>query len=124
MSSSRRTSRNKTDVVCYICGEYTIVSNRNIVTKFIKRAYHTYFSMRLGDQDKAWALHMLYMTCTEYLCRWTNGMKSCLKFGIPMVWREPANHGTDCYVCVINVTSTERTGAPSSILIFNPHVVL
>ena len=25
------------------------------------------------------------------------GKKSSLKFGIPVVWREPANHGTDCY---------------------------
>ena len=28
---------------------------------------------------------------------------SCLKFGIPIVWKELANHGTDCYFSVINV---------------------
>ena len=25
-----------------------------------------------------------------------------------MVWREPANHGTDCYFCVINLTGINR----------------
>ena len=108
MSSSRRACRNKTDVFWYICGEYTIVPYRKPVTKFIKRAYHTYFGMKLGDKDNAWAPHMVCKTCTEYLRRWTNGKKSCLKVGIPMVWREPANHGTDCYFCVINMTGINR----------------
>ena len=56
------------------------------------------------EQDKAWSPHMVWKTCTEYLRRLTNGKKSCLKFGIPIVWREPANHDTDCYFCVINLT--------------------
>ena len=25
-----------------------------------------------------------------------------------MVWKEPANHGTDCYCCVINLTEMNR----------------
>ena len=108
MSSSRRACRSKTDVLCYICGEYTIVPNRNPVTKFIKRAYHTYFGTKLGDQDNAWVPHMVCKTCTEYLRRWTNDKKSCLKFGFPIAWREPANHGTDCYFCVIYVTGISR----------------
>ena len=94
-----------TDVSCYICGKYTIVPIRNPVTKFIKRAYHTYFGIKLGDQNNTWAPHMECKTCTEYLHRWTNDKKSCLKFGIPMVWREPENHGTGC---VINLTGTNR----------------
>ena len=103
ISSSRLACRNKTDVFCYICGEYTIVPYRKPVTKFIKRAYPTYFGMKLGDQDKDWVPHMVCNTCTEYIRRWTNDNKSCLKFEIPIVWREPANHGTDCHFCVINV---------------------
>ena len=62
----------------------------------------------LGDHDKAWTPHMVFKTCAEYLRRWTNGKKSYLKFGIPMVWRAPANHGTDCYFCVINLTGVNR----------------
>ena len=28
------------------------------------------------------------------------GNQTALKFGIPMVWREPANHFDDCYFCM------------------------
>ena len=88
--------------------KYTIVPNRNQVTSFIKHAYHSYFGIKLGDQDKAWVPHMVSKSCTEYLCQWTKGKKSCLKFGIPMVWREPTNHVTDCYFCTIDVTGINR----------------
>ena len=125
MSSSRRACRNKTAVFCYICGEYTTVPNRNRVTKFIKRAYHTYFGTKLGDQYKSLAPHMVCKTCTKYLRRWTNGKKRCLKLGIPMVWSEPANHDTDCYFCVLNLNEINRENqTASNILIFNQHVVL
>ena len=59
--------------------------------------------MKLDDQDKAWTPHIVYKTCTEYLRPWTNAKKSCLKVGIPIVWREPENHGTACYFCVNNL---------------------
>ena len=108
MASGRRSCKNTPDVFCYICGEYNVVHNRNPVTTFIKRAYHAYFGMKLGDQEKAWAPHMVCKTCTEYLRQWTKGKKSCLKFGIPMVWREPTNHATDCYFCTIDLTGINR----------------
>ena len=113
MESARRHCKNKPDVFCYICGEYTIVPNRNTATGFIKRAYHAYFGIKLGDQDKVWAPHMVCKTCTENLRRWTKGKKSCLKFGIPMVWREPTNHVTDCYFCAIDVTGINRKNRSS-----------
>ena len=52
---------------CYTYGEYTIVPNKNPVANFIKRAYDAYFGIKLGDQDKAWALHMVCKSCIEYL---------------------------------------------------------
>ena len=108
MALTRRSCKNKPDIFCYICSEYTIVPNRNQVTSFVKHAYHSYFGIKLGDQDKAWVPHMVCKSCTEYLCQWTKGKKSCLKFGIPMVWREPTNHVTDCYFCTIDVTGINR----------------
>ena len=113
MALTRRSCKNKPDVFCYICSEYTIVPNRNQVTSFIKHAYHSYFGNKLGDQDKAWLPHMVCKSCTEYLCQWTKGKKSCLKFGIPMVWREPTNHVTDCYFCTIDVTGINRKNRSS-----------
>jgi len=107
MASARRSCRNKPDVFCYICGEYTIAPNRKSVTSFIRLAYHAYFGIKLGDQDKAWAPHIVCKACTETLRGWTNGKRS-LKFGIPMVWREPTNHVTDCYFCAVDVTGINR----------------
>ena len=113
MASTRRSCKNKPDIFCYICGEYTIVPNRYQVTSFIKHAYHSYFGIKLGDQDKAWVPHMVCKSCTEYLHQWTKGKKSCLKFGIPMVWRELTNHVTDCYFCTIDVTGINRKNQSS-----------
>ncbi|ESN97976.1 hypothetical protein HELRODRAFT_177647 [Helobdella robusta] len=93
MASKRRSCKNKPDVFCYICGEYTLVHNRN--------------------QDKDWAPHMVCKACTVYLRQWTKGKKTCLKFGIPMVWREQRNHDTDCYFCSIDLTGINRKNRSS-----------
>ena len=71
------------------------------------RAYHAYFCIKLADQDKAWVPHMVCKACTETLRRWTNDKRG-LNFGIPMVWREPTNHVTDCYFCTVDVTEIYR----------------
>ena len=54
----------------------TITPYRKPVTGFIKYAYHGYFGIKLGDQDKAWAPHMVCKTRTETLRGWTNDMRS------------------------------------------------
>ena len=66
--------------------------------------------MKLGDQVKAWAPHMVCKSYTECLRQWSKGKKITLKFGIPMVWREPKNHVSDCYsyFCAIDVTGINR----------------
>ena len=68
--------------------------------------------IKLGDQDKSWAPHMVCKACTETLRGWTNGKRS-LKFGISMVWREPTNHVTDCYFDAIDVTGINRQNRSS-----------
>ena len=40
--------------------------------------------------------------CEEMLRDWTKGKRKGLPFGIPMVWREPKEHLTDCYFCMVN----------------------
>ncbi|QQP52525.1 Uncharacterized protein FKW44_004703, partial [Caligus rogercresseyi] len=104
---------NNPDVFCYICGEYTLSGNRRNITGFVKRAYMAYFKVKLGDQDKSWAPHTVCKTCVEYLRLWTKGTKTSLKFGIPMVWREPFDHATDCYFCAINTTGINRKNRQS-----------
>ncbi|QQP31526.1 Uncharacterized protein FKW44_025149 [Caligus rogercresseyi] len=113
MASARRSCRNNPDVFCYICGEYTLSGDRKNITGFVKRAYMAYFKVKLGDQDKSWAPHTVCKTCVEYLRRWTKGAKTSLKFWIPMVWREPFDHATDCYFCAINTTGINRKNRQS-----------
>ena len=36
--------------------------------------------------------------------QWSQGSRKALKFGIPMIWKEPENYTDDCYFCAINLT--------------------
>ena len=46
------------------------------MTGFIKCAYHCDFGIKLGDQEKSWAPHMVCETRTETLRGWTNDKRS------------------------------------------------
>ena len=73
---SERSCRNKPNVFCDICGEYTIGPNKKSVTSFISRAYHAYFGVKLADQDKACAPHVVCKACIETLRGSTNGKRT------------------------------------------------
>jgi len=86
---------------CYICGEVTFASRKCSITPTIKQAYFLYFCRKVGDQDKKWAPHVCCTTCSYKLNAWVNGKGCCMLFGVPMVWRVPSNHSTDCYFCMV-----------------------
>ena len=65
-------------------------------------------AMKLGDQDESWAPHMVCKRCTEHLRQWSKGTRESMNFGIPMIWREPSNHATDCYFCAINIMGINK----------------
>ena len=108
MASSRRSCLNHLDIFCYICGSYASKEQRKPISAFVKRAYFTYFGVRVGDQDKQWAPHIACKTCVEHLRQWINGKRQSLQFGVPMVWREPKNHHDDCYFCMVNIKGINR----------------
>ena len=100
--TSRRCCKNSPNSFCYICGKFTYSSERKEISDFIKRAYLAYFGIPLGDQDKPWSPHAVCSICYSLLHAWTNKKPNRhLRFGIPMVWREPSNHNTDCYFCLV-----------------------
>ena len=70
---------------------------------YLKRAYLGFFEVKLGDQDKDWAPHIVCRTCVTDLTQWSQGGRHHPQFAIPMVWREPTNHHDDCYFCSVNV---------------------
>ena len=43
-------------------GEFKIADEKNRVTELIQKAYHAYFGVQLGDQDKPWAPHVVCKT--------------------------------------------------------------
>ena len=55
------------------------------------------------------------------LQNWTRGKRKGLPFGIPMVWREPKEHLTDCYFCLVN---TKGIGKKNQLKISYPSIPL
>ena len=102
VSSSRHKCAYDPDAFCYVCGCYTLIRQRRNITSFVRRAYKKYFEVPLGDQGKKWSPHIVCHNCEEMLRDWTKGKRKGLPFGVPMVWREPTDHITNCYFCLVN----------------------
>lgn len=108
MFSSKRSCLNDPNLFCYICGEYTIKKCRKPITKSVQSAYFAYFNMEIKDLDKHWIPSIVCKMCSEHLRQWNNGKRRQLKFGVPMVWREPKNHYDDCYFCLVKLRGVNR----------------
>jgi hypothetical protein len=99
----RRKCLNHPDIFCYVCGELTFKSQRRNFTPLIKKCYELYFGCKVSDQDNYWAPHICCVTCVRLLTGWINGSRH-MPFAVPMVWREPKDHSSDCYFCLTNIT--------------------
>ena len=100
-----RFCKNHPDCFCDICGECKTVDNRKSITDFVQKAYYTYFEIKLGNQEKPWAPHVVCKISFETMDKWN---RQSMGFGIPMVSKEPTNHVGDCYFCSINVTGVNK----------------
>ena len=107
-TSPRHKCFNSPDSFCYICGNFTLFSQRASITTFVKEAYFSYFSRKIGNQDKSWAPHIVCKQCTEGLRMWTKGTREHMPFGVPMIWMEPKDHSTDCYFCSVKTSGYNR----------------
>ena len=92
---------NNVDNFCYICGELTFASQKGPLTSMIKKAYHLSFGCKVGDQDKSWAPHICCYSCATNLRQWLNGKRKSMPFAVPMIWREPTDHTSNCYFCMV-----------------------
>ena len=75
---------NNADSFCYICGRFMKKNYSRNITPFIKNAYYAYFGVKLGDQDKSWAPHKVYIACMSAFSLWMKGKKH-FSFRDPMV---------------------------------------
>ncbi|GFW96248.1 uncharacterized protein TNCV_572191 [Trichonephila clavipes] len=55
---------------CYICGSYTVKKQQRNISNFVQKVYFAYFGIKLGDQDKSWAPHVVCSVCVEELRHW------------------------------------------------------
>lgn len=94
---------NNSNSFCYICGEFTLKSQRKSMTALVMEAYKLYFGCAVGDQDKNWAPHICCASCAVNLRAWMRGERASMPFAVPMIWREPRDHIGDCYFCITNV---------------------
>jgi hypothetical protein len=76
-----------------------IKKHQRNITGFIRKVYYAYFGVKLGDQEKLWASHKVCYVCVEDLRNWSKGKKKAFGFGVPVIWRDPKNHGDYCYFC-------------------------
>ena len=104
--SMNRRCKNHPDRFCCICGQVILASRLSPITHFVRKSYHAYFGIKLGDQDKSFAPHVCCLTCVQNLRRWWNKKLESLPFGVPMVWREGMDHSTDCYFCMTVLKGT------------------
>jgi hypothetical protein len=92
---------NSPDNFCYICGEVTFSTRKCPLTLMVKKGYECCFGCKVGDQDKKWASHVYCISCAAILHEWLNNNWCLMPFAIPMIWREPTDHLTDCYFCSV-----------------------
>lgn len=79
------------------------------ISNFVKQSFYAYSEVKVGDQDKNWAPHIICNRCVNYHHR-TKIKRDSLKFEIPLVWPDPQNHVDDCFFCLTNVgaSNTKR----------------
>nr|CAH7733771.1 unnamed protein product [Callosobruchus chinensis] len=114
-----RECKNHPDSFCYVCGQFTLETQRKPLSPLLKTAYKFYFDCQVGDQDKPWAPSVCCTTCYSSLIKWLKGTRKSMPFAVLMVWREPRCHLTDCYFCM---TSTVRFSSKSKHTIQYPNV--
>uniref|UniRef100_A0A0K2UAY3 Putative LOC100197081 [Hydra vulgaris] n=1 Tax=Lepeophtheirus salmonis TaxID=72036 RepID=A0A0K2UAY3_LEPSM len=101
-SSRRRKCCSDPYIFCYICACFTLSPQRRNIAHFVESVYLAYFKVPLGDQNKKWAPYIVCTTCLETLRSLSQGKNAKLKFGVPMILREPTNPLDDCYFCLVN----------------------
>lgn len=106
------------DKFCYVCGQIILSKNKRYITEAVKRAYFQYFQIPVTNLDKNWVPRVVCENCRSILLNWSAGKRKYLQFGIPMLWREPTNHATECYFCL-----TKTSGFNNKNSIYNTLII-
>ncbi|XP_076306192.1 uncharacterized protein LOC143222906 isoform X1 [Tachypleus tridentatus] len=116
-----RSCKHSRDAFCYVCGQFINTSAKKYsVTASAKmcEAYKAYFGMAVGDPDKPWAPHFTCEHRKKTLEGWYRGKKRSMKFAIPRIWREPTDHSSNCYFCMVDPPK-RRAGKNASAIMYS-----
>ncbi|GFV28546.1 uncharacterized protein TNCV_3984971 [Trichonephila clavipes] len=96
------------DVMSRYLRDFPIKDKKASTTKqvlqkvFKKKVYFAYFGIKLGDQDKSWAPHVVCSVCVEELRQWFQvqgfNLKNRMDISYPTIIRSairPVPHGPD-----------------------------
>jgi hypothetical protein len=89
------------DTFCYMYCELTFKSRRKNFTHLIKKYYRLYFGSKMCNHNKSWYPHICCVKGLRLLTRWVNASRQ-IPFGFPIVWNEPKDHSSYCYVLIKN----------------------
>ena len=92
------------NIFCYTSGELTTTINKKSNNDFIERCIMLISRTNCG-------LLMFFQYNQRAPATWTSETQNSYRFSIPMYWREPQNHGDDCYFCPIDTNDTEQKEA-------------
>ncbi|GFV27638.1 uncharacterized protein TNCV_4181831 [Trichonephila clavipes] len=93
---------NSPNCFCYICGSYTVKKQQRDISNFVQKVYFVYFGIKLENQDKSWAPHVVCSVCVEELRQWFQvqgfNLKNRKDISYPTIIRpaiRPVPHGPD-----------------------------
>ena len=77
-----RMFKSNPEMFCYICSNVVLPNCQTKATDFVKKPYHDYFGVKIGDQDKTFTPLVSHKTCVENLMDWRNGKRKSMPFSM------------------------------------------
>ena len=92
---------------CYVCGEFFAKRAKNTIgtTPLVQEKYLAYFIMPVGVTIRP---HVICDYCRRTLEDCLRREKRTMRFVIPRIWREPSDHHTNCYFCMMDSTKRRK----------------
>ena len=98
--SAKRKCSNSPDVFCYVCQKFTLAKDRRKITGKVGKSYLRYFGVKIGFRVNRG--HPPWFAKVAKSSLYVGKMaQQTLKFGVPMIRREPTNCINDCYFCMV-----------------------
>lgn len=86
--------KNNPDLFCCICDEVKTMNNQKPINGFVRKTYHAYLEVKLGDQKKSWAPHIVFK---HVRITYASGLASGLAFLFCFISNGPNHFHRMCF---------------------------